>query len=333
MADIDLRIELDAPEASYRPGEVVNGRVVVRATQDTTCDGLSAKLEWFTHGKGNRDAGTGYKIDPPASELFKGQWRAGQEASYAFSFEVPALPLTYAGELLNVDYRVRAEADIPWTTDPSCERAIEIVYQPPPTGLQLSWDIQPNTSSASCLSCSCLFAAIGAFMVGSAVVSEEGSELLSIWGAVALLVGIMACFVFVGRVLAERKVGIVNIELERLGGGGYRTTSDDKLRGTLTAERKAKATKANAVLEVREEVRSGSGTTRRTFTHVLATSETTLDEIQNGRYEGTISLPTKAPYSFKAPNNQLLWELRCHIDIPNCPDWHESVTLEATPNS
>ena len=98
MTISDLRVELDKPERTYRPGEAISGRVLVYPDSVTECEGLTVALVWATHGKGNRA-----RQPEKAFHLFRGTWLSGEEASYPFSLTAPSGPPTYHGTILNLD--------------------------------------------------------------------------------------------------------------------------------------------------------------------------------------------------------------------------------------
>jgi hypothetical protein len=326
MASCDLSIELDEGKTRYQPGESVSGRVVVRTDSPVKCDGLDAKLEWFTHGKGNED-----QEAVETERLFTGQWSGGETVAYPFRFTAPATPLSYAGEILNVDFRVRVTADIPWALDPKAEQTIEIAHDPPPDGLKVTWDPEKHKSDLkSCFGCSVALLPIGLAVVALAIVGEDVPIQIGVALVVFALIGFSMS---TRRYLAERKLGTVKMEFEQITAAGYRGASKaDQLKVVLMSRAGARINHATAMLAVREEVVRGSGTNKRTFRHDISATDTMLTQTAPGRCEGVIQLPLgAAPYSFYADSNELLWELSLHIDIPDSPDWKETVKLQAQP--
>ena len=81
MSKCELTIELD--KDSYRPGETITGKVHVCVNEDMRCDGLEVRLEWYTHGRGNREDEV-----VASQELAKGQWTPGRSA-YPFQLTSP----------------------------------------------------------------------------------------------------------------------------------------------------------------------------------------------------------------------------------------------------
>ena len=119
MSKCDLSIELEGGRESYQVGEEVAGQVHVEVNKNCSCDGLKISLAWYTHGKGNEDEG-----EAESTVAFTGEWQAGERVSYPFRFTMPAGPLTQHGHYINIDWRIKAEADIPWALDPEAEAEI-----------------------------------------------------------------------------------------------------------------------------------------------------------------------------------------------------------------
>ena len=126
MAKCDLAIEFERSDRRYRPGETVSGKVTVQVNAKVQCNGLTVKRLWHTHGKGNYAEGS----DSVEEVVFSGEWWPGETHAYPFAFEVPAAPVSYHGEVLNVDHYVAARADIPWAIDPKAEEDFLLLAGP-----------------------------------------------------------------------------------------------------------------------------------------------------------------------------------------------------------
>jgi hypothetical protein len=124
MAKCELKIVLDEVDREFRPGETVTGRVDVTTDGDVTIDALTVELAWQTHGKGNRTTGVKETV-----ELYAGEVQGGMPRYDQFQLTCPPGPFTYHGTVLNVDWVVRARADIPWKIDPKAEE--KFVLRPP----------------------------------------------------------------------------------------------------------------------------------------------------------------------------------------------------------
>ena len=112
MSSCELSVRFNDGRREYQPGDVVEGEVVADVDKPCRCDGLKLDLFFRTHGRGNVREG-----ERTGLELFRGDWEPGTHAC-RFKVRVPAGPLTYHGELLNVDWYLEARADIPWALDP-----------------------------------------------------------------------------------------------------------------------------------------------------------------------------------------------------------------------
>ena len=116
MSRCDLEVVLEDPDRAYHPGETVSGEVHVSVNAKCDCRKLTVTRLWQTHGKGNRTEG-----DKEEVQLHAGTWMPGSKQAYPFSFLVPDGPLTYHGHHLNVDWYIKARADVPWAIDPKAE--------------------------------------------------------------------------------------------------------------------------------------------------------------------------------------------------------------------
>lgn len=149
MARCDLNVVLDGMDAEFRPGERITGRVEVDTDSAVTVDPLTVELAWHTHGRATPATGTAAEVT-----LFSGEI-TGQRY-YTFELTVPAGPYTYHGKHLNVDWAVRARADIPWKLDPKAEQPVvvapaprdgsEAQPEPPSPAPEVVWSIAPATA-------------------------------------------------------------------------------------------------------------------------------------------------------------------------------------------
>ncbi len=127
MSRCDLAVLFDREDRTHRPGEKVRGKIEVKVNKEVTCKALGVEFCWQTHGKGDRDAKS---IDKMV--LSEKKWMVGSSLAFPFEFTVPRRPLTYHGNYLNIDYYIKARADISWAIDPKAEE--EIIVAPGKTG-------------------------------------------------------------------------------------------------------------------------------------------------------------------------------------------------------
>jgi len=121
MSKCDLSIELESGAVRYQPGDVVRGHVLVDVDAECTCKKLNVVLQWRTPRRGHLRADKG---EPLKQTLFEGVWRPGEQQGYPFEFTVPDGPLSYHGEILNIDWYINATADIPRAFDQKAEAEI-----------------------------------------------------------------------------------------------------------------------------------------------------------------------------------------------------------------
>lgn len=69
-------------------GEPIAGVVIVRVSEETRCEGLAVRCEWYTRGAGNQEKG-----EASREALYSGAWWPG-EHRYRFSIAAPLGPLS-----------------------------------------------------------------------------------------------------------------------------------------------------------------------------------------------------------------------------------------------
>jgi hypothetical protein len=114
----DLAVELDRPDASYRPGERITGVVRAHSALGARCRRLSVAAAWKTSEK----VSDGKLV--MAQTLFEGEWKPRTHSQYAFKLRAPLGPLSYRGELFSVSWCVAARAELAWAQDSTAEREI-----------------------------------------------------------------------------------------------------------------------------------------------------------------------------------------------------------------
>ncbi len=109
---VDLRVELEKPEASFRPGETIQGTANWSLAEAP--EALEVRLFWFTQGKGDQDVGV---IETTALD------GAGREGSRDFTFTAPEAPLSFSGKLISLVWAVELVA-LPQGDAGRCELVI-----------------------------------------------------------------------------------------------------------------------------------------------------------------------------------------------------------------
>jgi hypothetical protein len=127
MSNCELTQILDRPDLTYHFGDTVLGAVEVYVASKCVCRWLVLELEWRTHGRGDQDWGLHQRL-----KLFEGEWEPGWVYRYPFAFTAPNGPATYHGHNLNVDWYVRARADLDGLSKKMIERDILLIPAKPP---------------------------------------------------------------------------------------------------------------------------------------------------------------------------------------------------------
>ncbi len=121
MPNCELEIDFYRPDREFRTGERIQGWVRVTPHRNMMCRELHLLVAWATQGDGNASKQSYYQ-----QTLFKGRWQAGEQYEYAFEFSPPEWPLSYRGNLFNVEHFVSVRADTPATTVARCQRAFKL---------------------------------------------------------------------------------------------------------------------------------------------------------------------------------------------------------------
>ena len=332
MGDCKLEVHLDEPHRVYRTGETIHGTVRVITTDTCRCDGLTVAVSWKTHGKGNTAHG-----DLASDLLFVGEWPAYTDARYQFSLQIPThaaakqadvkLPgNTYHGEVTSLDYRVHAAADIPWAFDPKAEHPF-VLQDPISPHLDVTWKegaLRPK-ATWGCFGCFFVMALLSAMTI---LLNTDYVPMMLAFTIVALVIALLT----LPKLLAERKLGGVRLELERLSSRGYR---DAYQRGVLKCGIRMKPhpdiDRVNALFKVEEVTVRGSGSNRKTFTAPIETVPITLAPGEGpGHYHGEFQLPLdgSAPLPYSVTDNRVRWSLTFNVVIDNTPDWKHSIPFE-----
>jgi len=337
--DCSIRIEVDDQSATYTSDDTLTGRVVVDVSDDVTCDGLMLKMGWETHGLGNHDSATAYQ-----ETLFAGEWKAGETCEYAFEFQLPPGPFTYRGEYLNVDWKLEATADIPWALDPS--ETYEFNLEPGDiddivigTGAvddHLAEQADDgSTVSTPALGCGILLTTMGLAVAG--LFFLEGSTYGMLMGALFTALGAWATYSSLSNYFAEKKLGDVDAEVST-----HRVSPGETLSGEIAMRPRERLSlnEVTATLHALEKVVSGHGTDRTTHTHSVHVGQFVVDDsaettLETGRttFPFSFTIPEDAPYTFIASDNELIWRLEYHVDVPSWPDWEHKEPILVTPQT
>lgn len=125
MDDMMISIRIEEGRTEFRPGEVIEGQVNIRAGAPWTAQYAQVLLAWRTEGKGDEDSATaaGMNLYEPGASI-----PPNDEKN--FRFTVPAMPWTYRGNFLKIHWTIVAIVD----PKPGKEivESIDIIVHPHP---------------------------------------------------------------------------------------------------------------------------------------------------------------------------------------------------------
>lgn len=334
-----VQIEVDNQSTTLSADDTIEGRVVIYVSDDVTCNGLVLTMGWETHGRGNHDGASAHQVT-----LFAGEWNADETYEYEFELKLPPGPFTYRGEYLNVDWKLEATADIPWAFDPSDTyefnlepgRASDVFVgtEPPDAHLDDQSD-DDSTVSLFALGFGIAFIAMGGLL--AALFALEGSTYGMLVGALFAGLGIWGTFYSLKNYFAEKKLGDVDVDVST-----HRVSPGETISGevTLRPREKVSLNEVLVTLHALEKVISGHGTDRSTYTHSVHVAQFIEDDsaetdLTTGRtsFPFSFTIPEDAPYTFIASDNELIWRLEYHIDVPSWPDWEYQEKIVVTPET
>lgn len=128
MAKVDFQLVLQGGEEGhdtkrYAPGDPVKGLLIVTPDEDLNCKHLYLRLLWHTTGRG-----TQYKENVTELDLHQGKLAGGLPRSFNFDFTLPNQPWSFDGHYISVVWKIQAQVDVAWATDPQAE--VSFVVRP-----------------------------------------------------------------------------------------------------------------------------------------------------------------------------------------------------------
>jgi len=317
MSKCDISIQFEDRQGTFRSGDTVNGTVTIDVNKNVNCRALKIAGYWKTHGRGNRDSGRyGEKV------VFEGELMAGETQSYPFSIPIKDVPLTYHGQLINIDHYVDVRVDIPWGFDPKERR--EFIVLPGSDGTI----VEPEQPDPDALGLK-IGKSIGA--IATVVLCLVGIFTLALCVGVPILAaGLVTGYFTFRKQLAERRLGDVKVVMET-----SVIAPGDSLPITInfTPRKAGTINEVLATLTATEIAVSGSGTNKSTYTNKLYNLPFNLQgpesfqAQQEVSFSGMLTIPDTDAYSFDTGDNEISWDLKIKIDIPMWPDWVQKVNL------
>jgi len=338
----EITIELDDPERSYVAGDSITG--TARVTTDAEIDGaeLAAVLEWRTHGFGNH---AGEVVVEKMVHV--GDWPEGMERSYDFSIEAPAGPFTYHGHLVNVDWSVRARADVPWDFDPADSKDLVLEpaniegYDVGDSGIRQS-RVEGAADPASVDYLRLILGAVILVVSCGTMAPVFTQPIDGLPWAALLFVGIIGAAVWlmysaVRNAIAGSRLGDLEVEVEP---GAVAPGDELKARVRFEPDGTVDLNRVTVELKGRERATSGHGTSSTTRYERLHAAKSPIPESVDAtteagataEYTASLEVPESAPYTFHADNNHVEWQVEFHIDIAVLPDFVHTEPLLVRPS-
>ncbi|MEO1483162.1 MAG: hypothetical protein AAFU77_13730 [Myxococcota bacterium] len=335
MSNFDLQIETDKTEVVG--GETISGKVKVRSQKDYNTNAITLSLGWYTHGFGNGDRGQAAQ-----ETLYTGRIIAGRPYEFPFQFQLPNGPVTYRGKLVNVDWDLNAQADISWKIDPKAEAELYLTepgpdgpYEPgnPSDDVLVDRERSLRTGSRWGLVILVPFLLVGAGFLYAGITGFDLFMLL--FGVLFLGVPLIGLSVVLRNTVAEKRIGEVTVEMPDQVSPGevcpIRIAFTPNASGTING--------VKVTLTGKERATAGSGTNRRTKSHVLGTVEVEDSAAAHMRLlpgkpvesRLDVQIPQDAALSFYASDNSVKWEIAVRVDIPGWPDWLEKRDVIVVP--
>lgn len=87
----ELTIQMDGDRTAFRPGEPISGQVSWSYVEAPKT--IDVRLFWYTEGRGRQDVVLENEIEIT---------EPGRQGSHAFSFDGPAEPYSFSGQLISI---------------------------------------------------------------------------------------------------------------------------------------------------------------------------------------------------------------------------------------
>lgn len=105
--DIQVRFDKGEGVQQYAPGEMLAGKVIIRVEEALQCNSVDIQIGWRTEGKGDTDRERIWIDTVPVDEIMP-----GIGFSHDFSCELPEMPHSYNGELIQITWGVSVKIDV-----------------------------------------------------------------------------------------------------------------------------------------------------------------------------------------------------------------------------
>jgi hypothetical protein len=335
MAKADLEIRINKPDTTFYPGDTLEGEVIVYRTSDQKKGTLRLQRFWKTHGRGNTAKGGESEV-----VLKTAQVGPGDQEIYPFTMRVPNGPFTYHGELLNVDWYLKAQLDVPWAIDPKTQLSFGVQPgpEPPPAPAELKDKVDAQRGSKLATTplvlVGAVFALAGGVIMAGAMMDSDAPIFAVMFPGVFVLVGLALVSAALRNKMAAKKLGQVNLSVLPLEVGPGQEVA---CHLHFVPKKAVSLNHITLFLTCQEVVVSGSGTNRTTHRNELHRQEKKLisgRDLKRGMpfdQDATFTLPERGPLSFAGSDNDLIWQVKCEIDIDKWPDWNKAIPFVVWP--
>ena len=334
----DIQFEFDN-EGLFEAGDLVSGTVIVTAKQDIVCDNLVIQYRWQTGGKSLKDLGDWQQktFEVPEKKLL-----ANEKQRIPFSFQAPEGPISYQGQDLNIDWKIRARLEPKALFDSA--HLGEFILLPSALSNTYITNYEKGSSAKEqkVISAVVFFAfSFFYFLVGGIFLTI----LFSVLNLPTILVLPILLLVYLFRILGimkfirtmfvKQKLKPIEMQLSKT-----KVLPDD----TFTCQLSFKPTKAivakkaifrlKAVERVNISNTQGGGDYIERINELFVEEHVQLASFKAGtaiELEQRFQIPADAPYSFVAYENKIDWFCEVTIEIDGWPNLTKTVVLDVLP--
>jgi hypothetical protein len=349
MSNYQFQVLFDRHDRTYQFGEEVSGKVVLDAQAKLTCRNIWIDYGWRTHGKGNRDKGGGKTLTLLSEEV---QFQSGEHREYFFRFRAPNGPATYHGHILNVDWYVTANLDIPFRLKIKNERDFLLIASEAPEKIILGDirvskdelpitlpadpDIQPGKPPRYPFS-SNIIGGLAIILLFLVIFSSNSL----FFYALGLLLGLLAAYLLYSYVFPailranwKRKFEICDLRVTP-----SQLYTGDKVTCRLQFQTKSKVYLDNiaAILSAEEVAVSDDGSSSNTYTHVAYIKSLVKSYTENliaGRliyFNCVLPVLPDAPVTLSTGHNDIKWSVKVKLSFKRWPSWEKTIPITVLP--